>query len=296
MLVLFDLDGFKGYNDTFGHPAGDALLARLGGRLGRRVAGARPAYRLGGDEFCVLLDGTTRTASATIVRSRRRRAAPSAARASRSRRSCGAVILPARGARLGARAAARRPAPVRAEGRAAPLGATARRATCCCRCSREREPELRDHLDDVGRSRRASAARLGLRRRGARRGRARRRAARRRQDRDPRRDPPQAGPARRGRSGSSCASTRSSASGSSAPRRRSRASRSSCAASHERWDGGGYPDGLAGDEIPLGARIVAVCDAFDAMTLGPPLPARGVRGRGASPSCAATPARSSTPR
>jgi HD-GYP domain-containing protein (c-di-GMP phosphodiesterase class II) len=31
-------------------------------------------------------------------------------------------------------------------------------------------------------------------------------------------------------------------------------------------DGGGYPDGLAGDEIPLGARIVAVCDAFHAMT------------------------------
>jgi HD-GYP domain-containing protein (c-di-GMP phosphodiesterase class II) len=35
---------------------------------------------------------------------------------------------------------------------------------------------------------------------------------------------------------------------------------------HERHSGGGYPDGLAGDEIPLGARIVAVCDAFDAMT------------------------------
>ena len=31
-------------------------------------------------------------------------------------------------------------------------------------------------------------------------------------------------------------------------------------------DGGGYPDGLAGDEIPLGARIISVCDAFDAMT------------------------------
>ena len=36
--------------------------------------------------------------------------------------------------------------------------------------------------------------------------------------------------------------------------------------SHERWDGGGYPDGLAGDEIPVGAQIVFVCDAFDAMT------------------------------
>jgi len=35
---------------------------------------------------------------------------------------------------------------------------------------------------------------------------------------------------------------------------------------HEHWDGGGYPDGLAGEQIPLGSRIVAVADAFDAMT------------------------------
>jgi HD-GYP domain-containing protein (c-di-GMP phosphodiesterase class II) len=35
---------------------------------------------------------------------------------------------------------------------------------------------------------------------------------------------------------------------------------------HERWDGGGYPDGLAGEEIPLIARIVCACDAFSAMT------------------------------
>jgi HD-GYP domain-containing protein (c-di-GMP phosphodiesterase class II) len=35
---------------------------------------------------------------------------------------------------------------------------------------------------------------------------------------------------------------------------------------HERWDGRGFPDGLAGEAIPLEARIVAVADAFDAMT------------------------------
>ncbi|GAC1565370.1 MAG: hypothetical protein NVS3B14_02850 [Ktedonobacteraceae bacterium] len=35
---------------------------------------------------------------------------------------------------------------------------------------------------------------------------------------------------------------------------------------HERWDGEGYPDGLAGGAIPLGARIIAIADAFDAMT------------------------------
>jgi HD-GYP domain-containing protein (c-di-GMP phosphodiesterase class II) len=37
-------------------------------------------------------------------------------------------------------------------------------------------------------------------------------------------------------------------------------------ASHERWDGRGYPDRLGGEEIPLAARIVAVCDAYEAIT------------------------------
>jgi two-component system cell cycle response regulator len=37
-------------------------------------------------------------------------------------------------------------------------------------------------------------------------------------------------------------------------------------ASHERWDGAGYPDRIAGEDIPLAARIVAACDAYDAMT------------------------------
>lgn len=37
---------------------------------------------------------------------------------------------------------------------------------------------------------------------------------------------------------------------------------------HERWDGRGYPDGLAGEEIPIEARILAVCDAFETMTTG----------------------------
>ena len=53
-LVLFDLDGFKGYNDSFGHLPGDALLRRLGHKLSVAVAGWGTAYRLGGDEFCAL--------------------------------------------------------------------------------------------------------------------------------------------------------------------------------------------------------------------------------------------------
>src|SRR4029078_998703 len=54
LLMLFDLDGFKGYNDTFGHPAGDALLARLGTKLATVPEDHGAAYRLGGDEFCLL--------------------------------------------------------------------------------------------------------------------------------------------------------------------------------------------------------------------------------------------------
>ena len=53
LMALFDLDGFKGYNDTYGHPAGDALLVRLATRL----AAAMPtdgAFRFGGDEFLIL--------------------------------------------------------------------------------------------------------------------------------------------------------------------------------------------------------------------------------------------------
>jgi diguanylate cyclase (GGDEF)-like protein len=53
-FMMFDLNGFKAYNDSFGHPAGDDLLARLGGRLAAAVPGGA-AYRLGGDEFCTLV-------------------------------------------------------------------------------------------------------------------------------------------------------------------------------------------------------------------------------------------------
>lgn len=55
LLLLFDLNGFKHYNDTFGHPAGDDLLSRLGRALHDAVGDDGTAYRIGGDEFCVLL-------------------------------------------------------------------------------------------------------------------------------------------------------------------------------------------------------------------------------------------------
>jgi two-component system, cell cycle response regulator len=65
VLVMFDLDGFKRYNDTYGHPAGDALLARLGINLGRSIRPYGGAYRIGGDEFCVLV--TTGASSAKTI-------------------------------------------------------------------------------------------------------------------------------------------------------------------------------------------------------------------------------------
>jgi diguanylate cyclase (GGDEF)-like protein len=57
VLALYDLDGFKGYNDTFGHSAGDALLARLGHSLLTAIGNDGSCYRLGGAEFCVVMPG-----------------------------------------------------------------------------------------------------------------------------------------------------------------------------------------------------------------------------------------------
>jgi HD-GYP domain-containing protein (c-di-GMP phosphodiesterase class II) len=53
-------------------------------------------------------------------------------------------------------------------------------------------------------------------------------------------------------------------------------------ASHERWDGGGYPDGLVGEQIPLAARIIAACDTYDAIVTDRPYrPSRSSQEAGA---------------
>ena len=62
---------------------------------------------------------------------------------------------------------------------------------------------------------------------------------------------------------------------------------------HERWDGGGYPDGLAGTAIPIASRIILACDAYNAMITTRPYRERDV-GRGRVAELRDKPARSST--
>ena len=54
---MLDLDAFKAYNDRHGHPAGDALLARIATAMAGALRDGDRVYRYGGDEFAVLLPG-----------------------------------------------------------------------------------------------------------------------------------------------------------------------------------------------------------------------------------------------
>jgi diguanylate cyclase (GGDEF)-like protein/PAS domain S-box-containing protein len=72
-LLMLDLDGFKTYNDRWGHPAGDELLRRIASAIAAAIRAGDRAYRYGGDEFAVLLPGATR-AQARRIESRIRAA------------------------------------------------------------------------------------------------------------------------------------------------------------------------------------------------------------------------------
>ncbi len=65
-LLLLDLNGFKAYNDTFGHPAGDAMLARLGRQLDGAIGAEGGSYRVGGDEFAALIASGSRQRVETV--------------------------------------------------------------------------------------------------------------------------------------------------------------------------------------------------------------------------------------
>jgi diguanylate cyclase (GGDEF)-like protein len=66
-LVLVDLDGFKPINDTHGHPAGDGVLRTAAAVLRRWTRAIDGVYRIGGDEFALILPGATVEAAAVLV-------------------------------------------------------------------------------------------------------------------------------------------------------------------------------------------------------------------------------------
>ena len=257
-LVFFDLNGFKRYNDSFGHVAGDALLARLASGLRAVVADLGGAYRLGGDEFCILLEGRY---------PRHDRLIASAASALTERGSgfevtaaLGVTVMPdeASTASAGLRLADER--------MYADKGRAHRSQTrdVLMQLITERTPRLRDHVSGVTTLTAVLAAELEL---DAEQFDETLRAAELHDigklaipdeilnnpgPLDPSelefiRQHPIIGERILG------------AAPALAPVAKL------VRASHERWDGGGYPDGIAGHEIPLGARIIAVCDAYDAM-------------------------------
>jgi diguanylate cyclase (GGDEF)-like protein len=71
-VFMLDLDNFKTYNDVYGHPAGDTLLGQIGAIIKNSVRDADQAFRYGGDEFVVILPQTARS-DAHVVAERLRR-------------------------------------------------------------------------------------------------------------------------------------------------------------------------------------------------------------------------------
>jgi len=67
-LVVLDVDGFKGINDVHGHLAGDAALARVADLLGHLLRAADAAFRIGGDEFALILPELDQETAETAVR------------------------------------------------------------------------------------------------------------------------------------------------------------------------------------------------------------------------------------
>jgi two-component system cell cycle response regulator len=265
-LMLFDLDGFKEYNDAFGHPAGDGLLVRLAARLADAVSPHGEAYRLGGDEFCVLVS-PGRDGIDPIL------AACSAALNERGEgfevtSSFGVVAMPeeADTPTLALQLADRRMY-ARKGGRR--MSAAHQSRDVLLRTLSERRPNSQVRLRDTGELALAVGRELHM---GPEALDETARAAELHDvgkiavpdailDKPGALDPVEWSFMRRhpliGERILLAAP---------ALRPVARLVR----ASHERWDGGGYPDGLRADEIPLGARVVAVCDAFDAMTTDRP--------------------------
>ena len=264
LLAIFDLDGFKFYNDTFGHPAGDALLARLATELDAVTAPVGAAYRLGGDEFCVLVDVAPLEAGSFLDAAVH--ALSETGDGFTVTSSFGAVFLPeeAETSSDALRVADQRLYVQKRErsGRRAPH-------EVLLQALYERSPDLRDHVDEVVEAAVAVGESLGLT--GAELEELA--LAARLHDVGKLAIPDavlqKPGPL----DVKEWAFVKEHVvigerilAASPAWKRVAAIVR----ASHERWDGGGYVDGLSGDSIPLAARIIAVCDAYSAMTSNRP--------------------------
>ena len=263
VLMVFDLNGFKTYNDTFGHVAGDALLARMGSRLADVVSPAGMAYRLGGDEFCVVLPAQPHEIPSAVTR------AAAALREDGETFSIaaagGAVLIPheASSPDYALQLADERMYLQKQE--RYPSAAHEQTRDVLVRIMQAKQPGLNDHSSEVSRLAVAVGRRLGM-------------------------DSEQIDELARaadlhdiGKVGIPDAILEKPGklgpeeweliqqhtilgerilSAAPALRPVARIVR----ASHEHWNGAGYPDGLAGESIPLAARIVAACDAYDAIT------------------------------
>jgi two-component system cell cycle response regulator len=266
LFAIFDLDGFKAYNDSFGHPAGDLLLRRMGTSLAGAVGKDGTAYRLGGDEFCLLIRGDRPTFM------ERMSAASEALHESGEGfdigSSSGTAIVPdeATNASDALRIADRR---MYAEKGRRSSSAERQTRDVLVRILREREPQLGQHLDGVadlavrvGRELGLAGEDLDVLGRAAELHDIGKIAIPERilQKADPLDEEDWALVRTHTLIGERILGV--------APAMAPVASL--VRSSHERWDGEGYPDGLGGEEIPLGARIIFVCDAFDAITVGRP--------------------------
>src|SRR3954464_7648633 len=276
VLALFDLDGFKSYNDAFGHPAGDALLERLGANLAAAVAGDGSAYRMGGDEFCLLArigdgehDAIAPRAAAALPRHAAVVARAAAAPTGRGGRfyvgcSYGTVVLDGEALRPSEalRIADQRMYANKGKGRRSSEETVHQ---VLLSVVGEHDGALRDHVDDVAGLAEQVSRELGL-------------------------DDTDVAHVRRAAALHDVGKVAIPDEILHAPRSLTEdeweymrqhtliGARIIGAApemqpvaqivrsSHERWDGGGYPDALAAEDIPLGARIVSVCDSYDAMT------------------------------
>src|SRR4051794_34158926 len=262
LLLLFDLDGFKAYNDTFGHLAGDQLLTRLGGKLAEAVAGRGAAYRLGGDEFCALLELEDEQLEDLIART--------AAGLTETGRqfaigaSLGAVLLPheADSPDHALQLADER---MYAHKRGRAAGPRDQARDLLLRTMQAKMPQLDKHSSEV-----ADLAVRVARERGLT-GETLDEIARAAELHDVGKvgipdailhKPGPLDPTEWEYMHQHTILGERILNAAPALRAVARLVRSS----HERWDGTGYPDRLAGEEIPLGARIVAVCDAYEAMT------------------------------